>query len=57
MNKLPMTAAGHSVLEEELSITFRSSDLVSFSGFRKQSPMILTLPRIRNIRLLSQNKK
>jgi hypothetical protein len=57
MNKLPMTAAGHSVLEEELSIAFRSSDLVSFSGFRKQSPMILTLPRIRNIRLLRQNKK
>src|SRR6266496_752927 len=36
---------------------FGSSDLVSFRGFRKQSPTILTWQRIRNIRPPRQSKK
>jgi hypothetical protein len=57
MDKLPMASEGHLVLEKELGIGFRSSDLVSFSAFRKRLPTIQTLPRIRNIRLLRQSRK
>ena len=57
MTKLPMTAAGHAALEDELTSASESSAHVRSANFRKRLPTIPTWLRILSTRLPRQTKR
>jgi hypothetical protein len=56
MDRLPVTAAGHAALEDELSIAYGSSDRALFSGSSRRLLTIPTWLKIRNIKPPGQTR-